>query len=105
MEIAGPFRAPRGQVEKVEADARGHAEAIADATPAGLAKTDFEHYRARPGLDIWVVPRFAQSILGFDPAELQSALETKKKRGFFYLQGGSDGARRAAVGRRVERGA
>ena len=31
--------------------------------------------RVRPDLDIWVVPDFAQSVLGFDPAELQTQLE------------------------------
>lgn len=36
---------------------------------------DLETYRVRPDLDIWVVPCFAQDVLGFDPAELQTRLE------------------------------
>ena len=31
--------------------------------------------RVCPGLDVWVVPAFAQTVLGFDPKELQQQLE------------------------------
>ncbi len=41
----------------------------------GSNPTDLEAYRVKPGLDIWVVPNFAQDHLGFDPAELQRALQ------------------------------
>ena len=34
-----------------------------------------EPYRVREGLDVWVVPNFAQEVLSFDPAALQAALE------------------------------
>ncbi len=29
-----------------------------------------EPYRVREGLDVWVVPNFAQKVLDFDPAAL-----------------------------------
>ena len=38
--------------------------------------SDLEPFRAREGLDIFVVPNFAQMQLGVDPAELQRKLET-----------------------------
>ena len=34
-----------------------------------------EEFRVTDGLDVWVVPDFAQSVLGFDPAAVQAALE------------------------------
>ena len=34
-----------------------------------------EEYRLRKGLDVFVVPRFAQDVLGFDPAQLQQDME------------------------------
>jgi hypothetical protein len=34
-----------------------------------------EEFRVADGLDVWVVPDFAQSVLGFDPAAVQAALE------------------------------
>ena len=34
-----------------------------------------EEYRLRKGLDVWVVPEFAQKYLAFDPAQLQQAME------------------------------
>ena len=34
-----------------------------------------EEYRLRKGLDVWVVPQFAQKYLGFDPAQLQQDME------------------------------
>ena len=33
-------------------------------------------YRVRPELDIWIIPDFAQSVLKFDPAQLQAELES-----------------------------
>ena len=35
-----------------------------------------EAHRVREGLDLFVIPRFAQDVLGFDPAELQTKLES-----------------------------
>ena len=34
-----------------------------------------EKHRLRKGLDVFVVPEFAQKYLGFDPAQLQQAME------------------------------
>ena len=31
--------------------------------------------RMRPDLDIWVLPRFAQDVLGVDPAQMQDEFE------------------------------
>ena len=31
--------------------------------------------KVRPDLDIWVMPRFAQEVLGVDPAQMQKQLE------------------------------
>ena len=38
--------------------------------------SEIEPYRVREGLDIWVVPEFAQNVLTFDPGAFQTALET-----------------------------
>ena len=35
-----------------------------------------EEHRVREGLDIWVIPNFAQDVLHFDPAKLQDQLES-----------------------------
>ena len=35
-----------------------------------------DEYRVRSDLDIWVIPKFAQEILGFDPSKLQTDLES-----------------------------
>ena len=35
-----------------------------------------EAYRVREGMDLFVIPQFAQDVLGFDPAALQESLET-----------------------------
>ena len=32
--------------------------------------------KVRPDMDIWVVPRFAQDVLGVDPAQVQKDLES-----------------------------
>ena len=43
---------------------------------------ELERYRVRKDLDVFVIPRFAQDVLGFDPAKLQHDLErTYPKRG------------------------
>ena len=34
-----------------------------------------EKHRLQAGLDVFVVPEFAQKYLGFDPAQLQQAME------------------------------
>ena len=36
-----------------------------------------EKYRLRKGLEVFVVPEFAQKHLGFDPAKLQHDMEQK----------------------------
>ena len=37
--------------------------------------------RLREDLDIWIIPRFAQEVLGFDPADLMTALQKYPKVG------------------------
>ena len=45
--------------------------------PIILSSADsLEKYRVRSDLDIWVIPKFAQEVLGFDPAKLQADLES-----------------------------
>ena len=35
-----------------------------------------DEYRVRSDLDTWVIPNFAQEVLGFDPSKLQTDLES-----------------------------
>ncbi len=57
---AGPPRQPPRRDDEVDAEA---------------PERRLESYRVRPDMDVWVIPRFAQDVLGFDPAWLQRALE------------------------------
>ena len=43
---------------------------------AGARFAALEQYRVRSGLDIFVVPNFAQTTLGIDPSAIQRSLET-----------------------------
>ena len=41
-----------------------------------MSFSSLDAYRVAPGLDVFIVPRFAQDVLGMDPTQIQLALET-----------------------------
>jgi hypothetical protein len=42
---------------------------------------ELDKYRVAPGMDIWVLPGFAQNVLGIDPADIMKQLERYPVRG------------------------
>ena len=42
---------------------------------------ELDDYRVAPGMDIWVLPGFAQNVLGIDPADIMKQLERYPVRG------------------------
>ena len=50
-------------------------DGVFELTAVAPSMAAYEQYRVHPELDIWVIPGFAQDVLGVDPVALQKSLE------------------------------